>query len=361
MIHVHDNFKDFLDSGRIRQHTFFRYDTEDFNPKRKPIVVLYHENCWDGVTAAWCAWLKFKSTAVYIPVNYNRPLPNLDWTKVSQVYILDFSYPTDVLDELYALVNGNLLVLDHHKTAEAQLKGRSYAVFNKKLSGAGLSWLYFQEKYTQHALKKVAHRAYGNGAFWGRMPKFVYFAQDYDLWAFKDKDTEAFRATVDLYSRKIETLQKIHDARVNGTNPLNVNNMVKRGKPLIEQRDKMLKEAASTAFKMTYPGQEKAGYGVVIANPSLSSYLGNILATKSKAEGDGGYSVVFQVNSKSIDSGKVLLSIRGAKGVDVTPLALAYGGGGHAGASGCSWDYAFFLQFLAHLGYNPKVNGSKEA
>jgi len=357
-----NNWDAYLRSGKVREHTFFQTgwkddDAEDANPKNKSAVVLYHEKCWDGTTAAWCAWLKFKHTAVYIPVNYNRPLPNVDWTRVKQVYILDFSYPREILDELYALLGGNLVVLDHHDTAKKELKDRPYACFADKLSGAGMSWMYFHEKFTLAALAKVKHEVWGSTKASGTMPKLVYFAQDYDLWEFKDKDTRAFRAAQDLYPREIATIQKIHDARVNGTNPMNTDQLVKKGRYLLEQKMKMINEAASTAFLMPFPipgVPEKDSllnlcYGVISSNPSITSDLGNVLSKRSLKEGYGGYAVVFSLNKEALKSGKVFLSIRSAKGVDITPLAKAYGGGGHISASGCKWDYAFFLQFLAHL------------
>lgn len=360
---VADSLKDFLDRGGVRKHTLFKNggnddDPADSNPKNKKIVVLYHDKCWDGTTAAWCAWLKLKHSAVYIPVNYKKPLPNVDWTRVKQVYILDFSYPREVLDELYAVVGGNLVVLDHHKTAAKELKDRSYACFAKNLSGAGMSWMYFHEKFTLLGLSRCSHQVWGSTKASSTMPKFVYFAQDYDLWKFKDKDTKAFRAAQDMFPRTIETVQKIHDARVNGTNPMNMDQLIKKGKFILEQKTKMINEAASAAFPMTFPipGVNESetllaeGYGVISSNPSITSDLGNVLAKRAAKEGLGGYSVVFSLNGKSMQSGEVFLSIRSIKQVDISDFALAYGGGGHAQASGCTWNYAFFLQFMGHLG-----------
>lgn len=348
-----DNLTDFINAGNQRQNTIFNaneWGEEDANPAHKKTVILYHANCWDGITAAWCAWLKFKSQAVYIPVQYGKPLPNVDWSYVAQVYILDFSYQREILDELYAIVNGALVVLDHHKTAEEQLRGAPYACFAKGLSGAGMAWLYFQERHTFLSLARGKHGVYGSRMCMNTMPKHVYHAQDYDLWAFKDKETKAFRAAQDLYPREIETIQKIHDARVNATNPLNVSALVAKGKVILEQKMKMVDEAAANAFRFEFPGEHGYGYGVINNNPSLTSELGNVLALRSQAEGDSGYAAIFSVNAKSIQHGDVMLSLRSVKGVDTTGMAMRFGGGGHAQASGCKWGYAYFLQFMGYLG-----------
>jgi oligoribonuclease NrnB/cAMP/cGMP phosphodiesterase (DHH superfamily) len=75
------------------------------------------------------------------------------------VYILDFSYDEETLRNLYKKVE--VVVLDHHKTAEKDLKDLSFAKFDMNKSGAMMAWEYF------HPEKEV--------------PLMIRYIQDRDL------------------------------------------------------------------------------------------------------------------------------------------------------------------------------------
>lgn len=112
-------------------------------------IVLYHGNCFDGIASAWAAWKKFGDNAKYVPVTYpNDKLPVLLLdTDIEAVYIVDFSFKRDLLLALKERVN-KLVVLDHHKTAEADLKRLDFCIFDMEKSGARLTWEYFH--YPKH-------------------------------------------------------------------------------------------------------------------------------------------------------------------------------------------------------------------
>jgi hypothetical protein len=61
--------------------------------------VIYHGNCNDGFCAAWVAWLKFGDKAEYISANYGDEPPPVDSEDI--LYIVDFSYPRDILLKLH--------------------------------------------------------------------------------------------------------------------------------------------------------------------------------------------------------------------------------------------------------------------
>ena len=78
----------------------------------KPLVI-YHADCTDGFGAAFAAWLKFGDEAEYLPMNYNQPFPYTPDLRQRDLYILDFSFPRDVMDSLFT--NSKRVVwLDHH-------------------------------------------------------------------------------------------------------------------------------------------------------------------------------------------------------------------------------------------------------
>ena len=64
-------------------------------------VVLHHANCTDGFGAAWSAWKRLGETGTYLTVDYGTRPPQLD--SDSQVNLLDFSFPREVIEKMQAL------------------------------------------------------------------------------------------------------------------------------------------------------------------------------------------------------------------------------------------------------------------
>src|SRR5688500_3788876 len=100
--------------------------------------VLYHGNCHDGFGAAWAARRKFGDAAVYQPVTHGYPPPTMP--PGSEVLIVDFAYPRSTLLELDD--QHQVQVLDHHKTAQTDLEGLGFCIFDLERSGAMLTWEY---------------------------------------------------------------------------------------------------------------------------------------------------------------------------------------------------------------------------
>lgn len=133
--------------------------------------VLYHNNCTDGLAAAYCAWKTLPKETTFIPVNYSQTFPKLDLTPEDKVYILDFCYPFEVLQN--SIPRGcHVVVIDHHKTAFEEFEkivnydgwvGRG--IFDLNRSGAMLAWEWFMK-----------------GA---EPPEIIKHVQDRDLWRFE--------------------------------------------------------------------------------------------------------------------------------------------------------------------------------
>src|SRR3990172_3092327 len=123
-------------------------------------VILYHGNCPDGTGSALAAYFKFGEDASYVAVSYGQSMPELP--DGCPVYILDFSYPREVLESLKQS-HPDLVVLDHHATAQKDLIGLSYAKFDMNKSGSVLSWEHFSAE---------------------AVPEFFLYLQDRDLWKF---------------------------------------------------------------------------------------------------------------------------------------------------------------------------------
>ena len=155
-------------------------------PRQGRIYVLYHASCADGFGAAYAAWKKLGSQAKYIPVSYHEYLP--DMRENSEVYILDLSYPRDVLIDLNARMK-KVIVLDHHKTAQENLRGLVFAKFDMEKSGAVLAWEYF------HPDKEV--------------PILLEYVQDRDLWQWNLLNSQEVNDLIWSYDRTFEEWQKL--------------------------------------------------------------------------------------------------------------------------------------------------------
>ena len=110
----------------------------------KPLVI-YHANCWDGFCAAWVA-RKALGEIEAVPAHYGQPPPDVTGR---QVFILDFSYPRDVMVNVVGQAAWTC-VLDHHKTAKEALHRLDEVlapdltvVFDMEKSGGRLAWEYF--------------------------------------------------------------------------------------------------------------------------------------------------------------------------------------------------------------------------
>lgn len=58
-------------------------------------LIIHHFDA-DGFGAAYAAWTKFGDDAEYLSINYGDPVPDVAGR---EVFILDFSFPREVLAE----------------------------------------------------------------------------------------------------------------------------------------------------------------------------------------------------------------------------------------------------------------------
>src|SRR4051794_31369945 len=86
----------------------------------KQTLVIYHANCFDGFC---CAWLfhRVYPDAEFHAAHYGTE-PPLEKAALRDTYVADFSYKRPDMRRL-AEVARSLIVLDHHKTAQAELEG----------------------------------------------------------------------------------------------------------------------------------------------------------------------------------------------------------------------------------------------
>lgn len=269
-------------------------------------LILYHANCPDGFTSMWVAyralmrwWHNQDITEGSIPPNiecvpmhYKQPPPDVTG---KDVYICDFSFPRTMLQEMHFKAE-RLVVLDHHKTAQQDLEGLEFCVFDMNRSGAGITWDYFH-----------------NGNEPGPRPWLVEYIQDRDLWTWKLPNS---RQICDAISSRPLTLEAWDEMAAMPTPDLLDVEGQAIGKYKTTVIDSHIKQAYITEFE---------GYEVPAVNAStLNSELGNILSKNYP----------FAVAWSYLGEGIFRYSLRATSNVDVSAICKKYGGGGHAAAAG---------------------------
>lgn len=265
-------------------------------------LVLYHDNCPDGFTAAWAAWRHFSDAAEYRGVNYGQPTPIAD-AQGRDVLLVDFSYPREQMDAL-ARAARSVTVFDHHKTAEAALRGWAggRVVFDMERSGAGITW----------------DELHANSATWlGVRPRVVAYAEDMDLWRFNLPNTREIREVIFLTERTFPAWDALDRALAG-----DLDGSVKIGASLLQAKRVRVAKVCENARWVTL-----AGHRIPVVNTCWDmSEIGEYLCEKYPDAPCGGY---------YFDRADMRQwGFRSRNGFDVSALCKEYGGGGHAAAAG---------------------------
>ncbi|MCE7869439.1 DHH family phosphoesterase [bacterium CPR1] len=251
--------------------------------------VLYHAHCADGFGAAFAAWSVLGEQARYLPVRHGEPPPDLP--AEAHVAILDFSYARATLIELQERCQ-SLLVLDHHKSAQADLADLPFARFDLEKSGARLSWEYFQP------LRE--------------MPELLAYVEDQDLWRFVLPESRAVSTALHGYPMDFAVWKQ-----------LSVAELVSEGRAILRYKQSLVERAASRA-RWTRVG----GYDVPAVNSCLlQSEIGEELC---QLYPEAPFAGVYYVNPKEQQA----WSLRSIGEFDVSAVATLFGGGGHRNAAG---------------------------
>jgi nanoRNase/pAp phosphatase (c-di-AMP/oligoRNAs hydrolase) len=255
------------------------------------IYILYHASCPDGFWSAFAAWLKFGDEATYIPVNYNEDPPQME--PGSRVYIVDFSYKRPILEKL--IEKNQVTVIDHHKTAEEDLRDLENVYFDLNHSGCVLTYNYFHGANSRHIL-------------------FDY-VEDRDLWRWKLPDSKEINAALFIQDRtflRCNELIKFTD----------INTLLIQGKTILKVQGDYVSRAVKNRFIHIIDGQQ-----IPVVNSSvLQSEIGDALCELCPYYPFVG--IFYQTMEKRF------WSLRSRNGFDCSAVAKKFGGGGHPGAAG---------------------------
>ena len=265
-------------------------------------IVIYHGNCYDGVTAAWTAFKMFGYEGIrYLPFNYSDTPPDV----IGQdVLIVDFSFKRPVLEDMKKKAN-SLIVLDHHKTAQEDLKDFPNAVFDMNRSGAGITWDFFFP---------ITPR-----------PRLVNYVEDRDLWKFalpSSKKVNAFIQSWDIdLATWISNVVPAFEMR-------SLEEIVREGESLLRIEEKYVKQICANA-RLKKIGEHIGPY---VETSVLMSEVCDYLIKNYP----GNYP--FSFYSFHRKDGKIQYGLRSRSDFDVSVIAKSFGGGGHKQAAGFELD-----------------------
>lgn len=253
-------------------------------------LVIYHAKCLDGMTAAW-AVKKALGAGDYVPASHGDAPPDVAGR---DVVIVDFSYKRAVIETM-ALQANSLLVLDHHKSAQAELAGLPYAVFDMNRSGAGIAWDYFHPQTARPAL--------------------VDLVEDSDLWRFALHGTKEFQLRLDVEDMAFDNWDRLSD--MSGSQ---LERFIAEGAVLKRAFDREVDALLADCYPVTLSGE--TGHAVN-ATGRYSSELGHRLAMLT-----GNFGMVWCQRGAALK-----VSLRSSGEYDVSELAAQFGGGGHRNAA----------------------------
>ena len=258
-------------------------------------LCIYHADCVDGFGAAWAAYYFAQDprNMTFLPYTYGKPAP-LDLCRGLDVTIVDFSFPRDQLEALHSVAR-SLLVLDHHATAEADLRGLPYCIFDMNRSGAGITWDALSGGQPRHWL--------------------IDYIEDRDLWRFKLEHSREVNAYLRSIPQDFRTWDDLATKSVSEVAAL--------GAGCLAHIDAYVRAAMKHCFQAVI---DNVTLPLVNVTYESCSEVANEMVKRYDAPIAGYFF--------TRGDGTTQYGLRSKPGVDCTPLARKFGGGGHPNAAG---------------------------
>lgn len=154
------------------------------------LLIVYHLNCHDGVTAAWVFWSKYGNNAQYYGITAGSSLnPELyNQCANRKVIFVDVCLSLADMTKIQKVAN-KLFILDHHQCNEQTIK-KIGGIYSSKKSGCELAWNY----------------VYGTKI---PPPKFLLYVADKDLFTRKYEETTYFIDAVHYKGKILSSIDKI--------------------------------------------------------------------------------------------------------------------------------------------------------
>lgn len=283
-------------------------------------LCIYHGGCDDGFGAAWVVKKATGDLLDFYPGVYQQEPPDVT---DRHVLLVDFSYKRPVLEEMAKRAN-SIIILDHHDTAQTDLadlpqpqppnfsgvdyhfddhhtiwkqkeKINVFAIFDKKRSGAGITWDFFFPNFPR--------------------PAFVNYIEDRDLWIKSLPNCDQFIIALRSYPQDFLVWDEIAK---NG-----VDQLIQEGHSIWRYYRQRIEEIKKIAYIARIDGET-----CWIANAPYfaASEVAGELALHNTATFGACY---FEVSK-----GRWQYSLRSRNEFHVGNFARRFGGGGHQQSAG---------------------------
>lgn len=308
-------------------------DISNVTVTKNPLVI-YHSNCADGFSAAWCfynAQASWETTYDFHPGVYSQDPPDCTGRVV---YLVDFSYKRDVVMNICAVAD-KVILIDHHKTAIddlAPLADKYSPLYQKDFerytdlnrSGAMLAWDYLYNRYDAGGTIGPIWETYSpDHALYTAPPRLLTHIQDRDLWKFALSHTREISAHVFSFEYSFANWDIL--MRADATELLK---MTVAGAAIERKHHKDVAELVKVCRRIA----TIACINVPVASLpyTYSSDAGHLMA---KEYADGKY---FAACYWDTPKGRTFSLRSTENGMDVSEIAEIFGGGGHKHAAGFS-------------------------
>jgi hypothetical protein len=267
-------------------------------------ICFYHAGCPDGFGAVWSVRGAWGDRGRFVARGHDDRV-RMDECEDALVAFVDIAPAKDELQEL-SRVAGQVVVLDHHVTARDRLASDTTLAneleaeghvlhFDLGHSGAVLAWQYFRPDE--------------------ETPQLLRYVEDQDLWNWSLPDSDAVNAAIASYPREFEVWDSLSSEPIAA--------LVEQGKPIL-RANRMEVERRLEHAKPVALGTRR----IEAVNASTNrSQIGHQLAQRALYGEPWG--LVYRVEGTEVYG--TLYSIGD---LDVSKVALEYGGGGHKNASG---------------------------
>lgn len=267
-------------------------------------LCFYHAGCPDGFGAAWAVRSVWGDEAWFVARSHEDRVRLAD-CEDAQVAFVDIAPARDELLEL-AEVASQVIVLDHHVTARDRLTTDPGLVnaleaeghtlhFDLEHSGAVLAWQGF------HAEDPV--------------PDLLRYVEDQDLWTWALPQSDAVNAAIASYPRTFEAWDRL------ASQP--IERLAEEGVPIL-RANRMEVERRLDHARPIALGTAR----IEAVNASTNrSQIGHELAKRARFDREWG--CVYRV-----EGAEVFATLYSIGEVDVSKVAVEFGGGGHRNAAG---------------------------
>lgn len=283
--------------------------------------VVSHGNCSDGFMSRVIVEKAMREdpnrfSATLDDVVFYDAYHGSDFTELIElmkdryVLVCDFSFQEDVFNKMIEATNGNILILDHHITAQTSLEKveDKYKVFDMKHSGAFITQVFMQG--------------------FVNIPKAVLYVEDNDIWIKQLPYTLEFTAYMFLQPFEYNEYVKLFD------NDYVFKHAIPIGVGAVKQNEHYINTILSKT-KVSFI-ETKGRYNMV-ANINcaniLKSELGNHAMNRFL------YANFAACYTSDLKSNSTLFSLRSLDDrSDCSYMAQKFGGGGHRNASGMKFN-----------------------